>query len=72
MNKIIILIVKGDEYNKTLKWNSVEEFKESLVNGYRLPNSSDIIIEASIDDNIIDMGNTFEVTLEKMKMILDL
>lgn len=72
MNKIIILVVKGTEYNKTLKWNSVEEFKESLVNGCRLPNSDDIIVEASIDDNIIDIGNTFEVTLEKMRMILDL
>lgn len=72
MNKIIILIVKGDEYNKTLKWNSVEEFKESLDTGYRLPNSDDVIVEASIDDNIIDIGNTFKVTLDKLKMIIDL
>lgn len=72
MNKIIILIVKGDDYNHTFKWNSVEQFREALVSGERIPDKNDIVIEAYIDDNLIDAGNTFEVTFNKMKLILDM
>lgn len=72
MNKIIIIIVKGDEYNPTFKWNSVEEFSQALVSGVHLPSKNDIVIEAYIDDNMIDAGNTFDVTLSKLKMILDI
>lgn len=70
MNKIIILIVKGDDYNHTFKWNSVEDFTESLKNNKGIPKVNDIVIEAYIDDNLIDLGNTFGVTLRKMQMIL--
>ena len=70
MNKIIIIIVKGDDYNHTFKWNSVDEFRDALKNWGKLPNKNDIVIEAYIDDNIIDAGNTFEVTLNKLKLIL--
>ena len=31
---------------------------------------NDIVIEAYIDDNLIDLGNTFGITLRKMQMIL--
>lgn len=70
MNKIITIITKGDEYNHTFKWNSVEEFAESLKNNEGIPKVNDIVIEAYIDDNLIDLGNTFGVTLRKMQMIL--
>lgn len=70
MNKIITIITKGDEYNHTFKWNSVEEFNESLKNNKGIPKVNDIVIEAYIDDNLIDLGNTFGVTLRKMQMIL--
>lgn len=70
MNRIIILYVLGDEYNKMLKWNSVEQFKEALINNAGLPNKDDIITEAYIDDNLIDVNNTFEITLSKLKLIL--
>lgn len=70
MNKIITLIVKGDDYNHTLKWNSVELFKEALSTRERIPTGDAIITEAYIDDNMIDAGNTFDVTLGKMKLIL--
>lgn len=70
MNKIITIITKGDEYNHTFKWNSVEEFTESLKNNKGIPKVNDIVIEAYIDDNLIDLGNTFGVTLRKMQMIL--
>lgn len=70
MNRLIILYVLGYEYNKMLKWNSVEQFKEALINNEELPNKDDIITEAYIDDNLIDVNNTFEVTLNKLKLIL--
>ena len=70
MNKIIVIITKGDDYNHTFKWNSVEEFNESLKNNKGIPKVNDIVIEAYIDDNLIDLGNTFGVTLRKMQMIL--
>lgn len=70
MNKIIILIVKGDDYNHTFKWNSVEQFRDALISGKNIPSRNSIIIEAYIDDNLIDAGNTFEVTLSKMKLVL--
>lgn len=70
MNRLIILYVLGDEYNKMLKWNSVEQFKEALINNDGLPNKDDIITEAYIDDNLIDVNNTFEITLSKLKLIL--
>ena len=70
MNKIITIITKGDEYNHTFKWNSVEEFNESLKNNKGIPKVNDIVIEAYIDDNWIDLGNTFGITLRKMQMIL--
>lgn len=72
MNKIIILIVKGDEYNHTFKWSSVEQFKEALTSCKHIPSRNSIIVEAYIDDNLIDAGNTFEVTLSKLKLILDI
>lgn len=72
MNKIIILIVKGDDYNHTFKWNSVDDFRNTLLNGERLPDKNDVIIEAYVDDNLIDAGNTFDVTLSKLKLILDI
>ncbi len=72
MNKIIIIIVKGDDYNHTFKWNSVDEFRNALENGGKLPNKNDVVIEAYIDDNLIDAGNTFEITLDKLKLILDI
>ena len=70
MNKIITIITKGDEYNHTFKWNSIDEFNEALKSNDVIPKVSDIVIEAYIDDNLIDLGNTFGVTLRKMQMIL--
>lgn len=70
MNKIIVIVIKGEEYNRTLKWNSAEEFKTALVNGDGLPDSQDIVIDAYIDDNLIDLGNTFDVTARKLAMVL--
>ena len=70
MNKIITIITKGDEYNHTFKWNSIDEFNEALKSNDGIPKVSDIVIEAYIDDNLIDLGNTFGVTLRKMQMIL--
>lgn len=70
MNKIIVIIIKGDDYNHTFKWNSVEEFNEALKNNEGIPKFNDTVIEAYIDDNLIDLGNTFDVTLRKMQMIL--
>ena len=72
MNKIIIIIVKGDDYNHTFKWNSVDDFRNTLLNGERLPDKNDVIIEAYVDDNLIDAGNTFDITLSKLKLILDI
>ena len=70
MNKIITIITKGDEYNHTFKWNSVEEFNEALKSNDGIPKVNDIVIEAYIDDNLIDLGNTFGITLRKIQMIL--
>ena len=70
MNKIIVIIIKGDDYNHTFKWNSVDEFMAAMNKG-NIPKMSDIVVEAYIDDNLIDFGNTFGVTLRKMKLILD-
>lgn len=70
MNKIITIITKGDEYNHTFKWNSVEEFTKALKSNKGIPKVNGIVIEAYIDDNLIDLGNTFGITLRKMQMIL--
>lgn len=70
MNKIITIIIKGNDYNHTFKWNSVEEFTEALNNSEGIPKVNDIVIEAYIDDNLIDLGNTFGITLRKIQMIL--
>lgn len=70
MNKIIVLFVKGKEYNKMFKWNSVEEFQKALKNNDNIPKMDDIITEAYIDDNLVDLGNTFEQTLNKLNLIL--
>lgn len=72
MNKIITVIVDGDEYNHTFKWNSLEEFKRDLDSGSNLPDCQAIVKEAYIDDNLVDFGNTFGTTLRKLEMILDL
>lgn len=70
MNKIIVLFIKGKEYNKMFKWNSVEEFQKALKNNDNIPKMDDIITEAYIDDNLVDLGNTFEQTLNKLNLIL--
>jgi hypothetical protein len=70
MNKIIKLYVQGTDYNPLFKWNSVEEFIEAVNTNTRVPKPNDIIVEAYIDDNLVDIGNTFEVTLEKLKLFL--
>jgi hypothetical protein len=70
MNKIIKLYVQGTEYNPLFKWNSVEEFIEAVNTRTGIPKLDDIIVEAYIDDNLVDLGNTFEVTLEKLKLFL--
>lgn len=70
MNKIIVLFVKGKEYDKMFKWNSVEEFQKALKNNDNIPKMDDIITEAYIDDNLVDLGNTFEQTLNKLNLIL--
>lgn len=59
MNKYIVLIVQGTEYNPTFKWNSFEEFKEAVKNSKGLPDKDSIVLEAYIDDNLIDRGNSF-------------
>lgn len=70
MNKIIVLFVKGKEYNKMFKWNSVDEFFDAVNKNQNIPNKTDIITEAYVDDNLVDLGNTFEQTLDKLKLIL--
>lgn len=72
MNKVIVIYIKGKEYNHMFKWNSIREFSEALYNNDNLPNKEDIVTEAYIDDNLVDVGNTFEVTLNKLKLILDI
>lgn len=70
MNKIIVLYVLGNTYNPMFKYNSVEEFVEALGTGKHIPKYDDIIVEAYIDDNLVDIGNTFINTLTKLKMVL--
>ena len=70
MNKIIILIIYGKDYNHTYKWNSHTEFLQDVANNNKVPKPDDIVVEAYIDDNLIDAGNTFDVTLNKLKLIL--
>lgn len=72
MNKVIVIYVKDKEYNHMFKWNSINEFSEAIYNNSSLPNKEDIVTEAYIDDNLVDVGNTFEVTLNKLKLILDI
>ena len=71
MNKIIVLYIKGEKYNPMFKWNSEDAFKLALNTGVGLPNKDDIVVEAYINDNLVDLGNTFETTLEKLKLILN-
>lgn len=70
MNKIIVLFVKGKEYDKMFKWNSVEEFFDAVNKNQNIPDKNDIVTEAYIDDNLVDLGNTFEQTLNKLNLIL--
>ena len=70
MNKIIVLYIKGEEYNPMFKWNSEDEFKLALHTGVGMPKPNDIVVEAYINDNLVDLGNTFETTLSKLKLIL--
>jgi len=74
MNKIIVLFVKSQEDGKVkmLKWNNEEEFSMALKTGIGIPEMNDIITEAWITDNLVDIGNTFEVTLNKLKLVLDI
>ena len=72
MNRIVIFYIKGEKYNPMYKWNDICYFLDDLRNGTNIPKEDDIVIEAYIDDNLIDMGNTFKETLEKMKFILDI
>lgn len=69
MNKLIVIYIKGEIYNPMFKWNSVEEFIDAITTNTKVPNKTDIVVEAYIDDNLIDMGNTFECTLNKIKLI---
>lgn len=70
MNKIIVVIVRGVEYNKTYKWNSADELKQAVANCDGLPSSGDIVIEAYIDDNLVDAGNSFDTTLKKILLVI--
>ena len=70
MNKIITMFIQGIEYNRMIKWNSVEEFSNALKNNIDLPKPNAIVAEAYIDDNLVDLGNTFEETVNKLKLIL--
>lgn len=70
VNKIIILIIQGKDYNHTYKWNSHTEFLKDVANNNKVPKPNDMVVEAYIDDNLIDAGNTFNVTLNKLKLIL--
>lgn len=72
MNKIIIMYIKGEEYNPMFKWNSEDDFKLALRTGVGLPKLTDIVVEAYINDNLVDLGNTFETTLGKLKLILNI
>lgn len=71
MNTIIVLFVKQEDYNKMYKYNSKEEFEEALRKNENIPKRDEIVLEAYISDNLIDLGNTFEITLTKLKLILD-
>lgn len=70
MNKYIVLIVQGTEYNHTFKWNSFEEFKEAVKSNKGLPDKDSIVLEAYIDDNLIDRGNSFNDTLKKLLLVM--
>lgn len=70
MNKIITVYIKGTEYNKMLKWNSVEEFWDAVNQNKNIPKLDDIVVEAYVDDNMVDAGNTWKCVLEKLRMIL--
>lgn len=70
MNKIILFYVKGTTYNPMYKWSSVEQFQDTLSSHKGIPSMDAVVTEAYIDDNMIDAGNTFAVTLEKYKLIL--
>lgn len=75
MNKYITFYVKDDGtkgYNPMIKFNSVEEFKDALRNNRGIPKEDDIIVEAWIDDNMVDRGNTFKDTLNKLNLVLGL
>ena len=72
MNKIIVLFIKGVKYNPMLKWDSEDDFKLALHTGVGLPKPDDIVVEAYINDNLVDLGNTFETTLAKLKLILNI
>ena len=70
--KDVSISMENKGYNPMFKYNSVEEFKDALRNNKHIPNRSDIILEAYIDDNLVDRGNTFEETLKKLDLVLGL
>lgn len=73
MNKVIVLFLLDPtkDYKPMYEYNSAEEFFTAVETGEGVPKMNDIIAEAWVSDNIVDMGNTFKVTLEKLKLILD-
>ena len=64
------MFIQGIEYNRMIKWNSVEEFSYALKNNIDLPKENAIVAEAYVDDNLVDLGNTFVDTVNKLKLIL--
>ncbi|MBO5387079.1 MAG: hypothetical protein J6A59_02940 [Lachnospiraceae bacterium] len=72
MNKVITIFIKGETYNPMYKWNSVEEFNEALKSNTNIPAQNSIVVEAYVDDNFIDAGNTFDITVQKLKLIFGL
>lgn len=68
-NDYFVIYIKGYEYNPCFKWNKIEDFIYDLKNNVNIPKLDDIVVEAYLNDNLIDMGNTFDVLLNKLKLM---
>ena len=64
------MYIKQPEFNKMYKWNYEEDFWHDVACKIHIPKDSDIVVECWINDNIVDLGNSFADTVNKLRLIL--
>lgn len=68
---VIYMYIKGEEYNPMFKWNNFAELKQAVESGENVPAMDSLVVEAYVLDNLVDCGNTFDVTYNKLKLMYD-